>query len=100
MFAEIISYVVPKIDFDELEAVKKKMNNIGRIFNLQKINTQLINIYLTREPGVAQVRLRFFTVNLQQKLHLTISKLIKVLRLYFLTHLRCYHFVVYCATEG
>jgi hypothetical protein len=36
MFAEMKSYVAPKIDFDELEAVKKKMNNIGRIFNLQK----------------------------------------------------------------
>jgi hypothetical protein len=36
VFAEIISNVAPRIDFDELEPVKKKMNNIGLIFNLQK----------------------------------------------------------------
>jgi hypothetical protein len=36
MFAEMISYVAPKIDLEELEAIKKKINNKGHILNLKK----------------------------------------------------------------
>jgi hypothetical protein len=45
MFAEIISYVAPKMDVDELKAVKKKMNKIDCIFNLQK-NVHNLSIYI------------------------------------------------------